>query len=72
MSYRIEFTTKARDSFTKLPKEIQVKLAEQINSLSDDPRPAGSRKIVGLDDCYRIRQGDYRVVYAVIQQELFV
>ncbi len=72
MSYRIEFTAKAMDSFAKLPKEIQAKLAEQIDRLAEDPRPAGCRKIAGQDDCYRIRQGDYRIVYAVIQQELYV
>lgn len=72
LSYRIEFTTKAADSFAKLPKEIQAKLADQIDRLAEDPRPPGCRKITGHDDCYRIRQGDYRIVYAVIQQELYV
>lgn len=72
MSYRVEITAKAKDSLSKLPKNIQTKLADQITSLADDPRPAGARKIKGQNDCYRIRQGDYRIVYAVLDDRLFV
>ena len=68
----MEFTTKAKESLSKLPKNVQAKLADQITSLADDPRPVGARKIKGQDDCYRIRQGDYRIVYAVLDDQLFV
>lgn len=72
MSYRVEFTASARESFAKLPRSVQAKLADQITSMSDDPRPVGALKIKGQDDCYRIRQGTYRIVYAVLDDQLFV
>lgn len=72
MSYRVEFTTKAMGSLSVLPKNIQLRLADQITLLADDPRPIGARKIKGQDDCYRIRQGDYRIIYAVLDDQLFV
>ena len=72
MSYRVEFTAKARESLSRLPKTVQARLAKQIASLADDPRPVGARKIKGQDDCYRVRQGDYRIVYAVMDDLLFV
>jgi len=72
VSYRVEVTARARESLSRLPKTVQARLAEQIASLADDPRPVGARKIKGQDDCYRIRQGDYRIVYAVMDDLLFV
>lgn len=72
MSYRVEFTEKALLEFSRLPKKVQKKLSEEITALTDDPRPAGARKIKGRNDCYRLRQGDYRLVYAVIDAMLFI
>jgi mRNA interferase RelE/StbE len=70
--YRIEFTQKAFDQFAHLPEKTQAKLSSEIDTLSDEPRPHGARKITGLDDCYRIRYGDYRLIYAVIDECLVV
>lgn len=72
MTYGIEFTEKALSELAGLPKDVQSKLAERIAALAENPRPPGSRKIKGYTDCYRIRQGDYRVVYAVIDRDLVV
>ena len=72
MTYRIEFTERAVSELAGLPKDVQSKLAVQIAALAANPRPPGSRKIKGYADCYRIRQGDYRVVYAVIDRDLVV
>jgi mRNA interferase RelE/StbE len=72
VSYSIEFTPRSRSQLAKLSKSVQVKLAQRIAALADDPRPPGSRKIKGYSDCYRIRCGDYRVVYATIDRDLVV
>lgn len=72
MSYRVEFTEKALSQFSHLPRKVQEKLSNQITSLADDPRPEGACKIRGQDDCYRVRYGDYRVVYAVFDNRLFI
>ncbi|WP_434743790.1 type II toxin-antitoxin system RelE family toxin [Micromonospora sp. SH-82] len=43
-----------------------------MDDLEQDARPAGCRKLVGEDGQWRIRIGDYRVVYAIFDQELVV
>jgi mRNA interferase RelE/StbE len=48
-----------------LPGPVQGRLLPAIADLANDPRPPGSRTLTGETDLYRIRVGDYRVVYAV-------
>lgn len=72
MTYRLEFTARSKAQLGKLPKNAQVRLAERIAALADDPRPPGSRKIKGHSDCYRIRWGDYRIVYTIVDKDLVV
>jgi mRNA interferase RelE/StbE len=45
--------------------KLKKRLDDAIEALSDDPRPHGSRKLAGTSDRYRIRVGDYRIVYRV-------
>ena len=49
--------------------EDRRRILERIEGLADNPRPAGSIKLAGRDDRRRIRQGDYRIVYAVDDPE---
>ena len=53
-------------SFSKrrLKYPVSPRAAAKIQSLSQDPRPAGSEKLSGQDK-YRLRQGDYRILYAI-------
>ena len=46
-------------------KSDRLRLTGRIRSLSEDARPHGSEKLAGYDDRYRIRQGNYRIVYAI-------
>ena len=46
-------------------KPDRLRIIGKIRSLSEDPRPHGSEKLAGYDDRYRIRQGNYRIVYAI-------
>jgi mRNA interferase RelE/StbE len=52
-----------------VPSKIRGQLKRRIEALTLDPRPAGSKKLVGVSDgdhdVYRIRSGDYRIVYSV-------
>ncbi len=52
--------------------KIQRKISTKIEALASDPRPAGCRKLRGADDIYRVRVGDYRVLYQVSDDELLV
>lgn len=45
--------------------KLKSRLDEAIECLADDPRPLGCRKLAGTNDRYRVRVGDYRIVYRV-------
>lgn len=72
MAYSVEFTKSTAKEFRKLPKEIQAGFAEKLNDLAADPFPHGVEKVTDTKDCYRIRQGDYRLIYAVKDDLLVV
>jgi len=54
----------AARAFKRLHGNLRERIAAAIDGLAGEPRPAGAEKLVGRDD-YRIRIGEYRVVYAV-------
>jgi mRNA interferase RelE/StbE len=70
--YQIEFSRQADRQFRDLPSQIQQRLRSKIDSLATTPRPHGSEKLSGDDRLYRIRVGDYRIVYAVQDNRLLV
>lgn len=72
MLYTVKFTHHAARSFRKLSRDVQTRLSPSIESLKDNPRPPGSEKLKGSDDAYRIRVGDYRILYEVRDKELIV
>lgn len=63
--YTIEFKSSVEKDFRKIPRTQQLKIWSSIQSLKSDPRPKNSRKLVGTDSDYRIRVGDYRVIYRI-------
>jgi len=72
VSYTIEFSRKAERQFKDLPRSAQLKIAPRINALAEAPRPRGAKKLEGQDESYRIRVGDYRVIYQVQDKALIV
>jgi len=71
--YAIEFAPASKRQFKKLPRNVQIALAEQIESLGQDPRPAHAKKLsVSGRDLWRVREGDYRVVYEIRDEVLLV
>jgi mRNA interferase RelE/StbE len=50
-------------------KKDRQRIVARIQSLAEDPRPPGCEKLTGPSDAYRIRIGDYRVVYSVEDQQ---
>jgi len=55
-----------------MPRSVQAVLAARINSLGKDPYPHGAEKLTGFEDCWKVREGAYRVVYQVRDKELIV
>ncbi|MCL5103305.1 MAG: type II toxin-antitoxin system RelE/ParE family toxin [Armatimonadetes bacterium] len=55
----------ARADLQRLPREVVERIVRRMQSLAEEPRPAGCRKISGSRDDWRIRIGEYRVIYEV-------
>lgn len=72
MTYRVEIAREAIRALAKLDKPIRRRLQTAIAKLGDDPRPHGAIALQGLSGAYRVRVGDYRVVYAVDDGRLVV
>jgi mRNA interferase RelE/StbE len=53
-------------------KKDRQRIVRRIQSLADSPRPAGCEKLSGQSDRYRVREGDYRIVYSVDDRTLLV
>lgn len=54
----------ARTDFFRHDKAM-ARIATKIDGLAEQPRPTGSKKLRGADDLWRVRVGDYRVIYAI-------
>ena len=72
MSFRILFAKSAEKTFLGLDRDIQRRIARAIESLGENPRPSGCVKLQGESDLYRIRAGDWRIVYATQDRKLIV
>jgi mRNA interferase RelE/StbE len=72
VSYRVEFTTAAARQVKKLPRPARDRVMSAISALAHDPRPHGAKKLVGESTAWRIRIGDYRVIYDVHDDALLV
>jgi mRNA interferase RelE/StbE len=69
---RVEFTSAAARQVRTLPRPVRDRILTDIGDLSADPRPHGSRKLVDEQAAWRIRIGDYRVIYDVYDGSLTV
>lgn len=69
--YRIEWSEKAIKQLGKLPRLIVKQIYRRVDSLGEDPRPAGIKKLVGFP-YYRIRVGDYRVIFDIHDDKLVI
>jgi len=72
MAYTLEFRPRALRDLKGLPQNVQRRILEPIENLADDPRPPGVKKLSGTEDLYRIRVGDYRVIYQIRDKERLV
>jgi mRNA interferase RelE/StbE len=72
MTYEIIITKSIQKQLDNLPNNIQERVYEKIAQLAEEPRPDGVIKLKGYDNEYRIRIGDYRLVYEIRDQQLIV
>ena len=72
MSYSVFLAPPAERQVRSFPLAIQKRLVKRIKALQNDPRPPGVKKLAGKDDLYRIREGDYRIIYTIQARELVI
>ena len=72
MAYTVEFGANADREFRKFSHDLQLRLRPRIDALETNPRPPGAKKLAGQEDLWRIRVGDYRVVYEIHDRILVV
>ncbi len=70
--YVVQYDTRAAKELTKLDRQVARRIAAAIERLGVDPRPAGSRVLAGYPGLWRVRVGDYRVIYTIRDAELIV
>ena len=70
-SYKVLIKKAAAKEIERIVQKDRVRIIEKIRALAVDPRPHGSQKLSGQEK-YRIRQGDYRILYQIIDDELVV
>jgi mRNA interferase RelE/StbE len=70
--YRVEIARRAVKSIAALPRNEQQRIRAAIDLLADNPRPPGCVALTGEAHAYRVRTGDYRVVYEVFDDRLLV
>ena len=72
MSHSVTLLPLAQRQIRKLGAQTQARIIQAIRGLEADPRPDGCVKLSGMRDTYRVRDGDYRIVYQVRDQRLLV
>ena len=70
-AYKVFFKKSVQKDFDPIPKKDLKKILNRIAGLAENPRPAGCEKLTGKER-YRLRQGRYRIVYSIQDDELIV
>lgn len=65
MAYSILLRPAALHDLRKLPDGIRQRIEFALDGLAENPRPSGCKKLVGFEDEWRLRAGDYRVLYVI-------
>lgn len=70
--YSIRYAASAARTVARLPLPLRVRITRAIEALAGNPLPPGSRKLKGEERAYRIRVGDYRIIYDVLRDVLVI
>jgi mRNA interferase RelE/StbE len=65
MTYRVQITTTAVRELRRIPQPDLGRIRARIDALATGPRPAGSVKLKGMHNAWRVRQGNYRIVNSI-------
>ena len=70
--WQIKIHRKAKKTLNHLHGEMLKRLRQAISALAEDPQPVGSKKMIGHKHLYRIRVGDWRIIYRVDGESLII
>ena len=70
--YTVVIHKKAKKEIDKIPDIYAIKIAEAIYGLAEEPRPRGCIKLAGSNNYYRIRVADYRIIYSIEDNILYI
>ena len=65
MAYKVVLTPAAEREYRKLPDNIRARIRPALLELEAHPRPKGAKKLGGSKDRWRVRVGDYRIIYKI-------
>jgi len=66
VSFEIQLSTRAYKFFKKIPRDVYIRLINKIEELAENPFPTGVKRIFGREEkLFRIRVGDYRILYEI-------
>jgi mRNA interferase RelE/StbE len=71
-SYNVEWKRSAVKELKNLPRDVVLRILSAVEELSSEPYPFGIKKLVGTEHTYRIRIGDYRIVYDIWASKLLI
>ena len=72
MPYRVELTEEADAELSALPRKIQGQIVRKLRTLKDNPRRPQAKRLTNEDHLFRLRSGDYRILYQVGDEVLLV
>jgi mRNA interferase RelE/StbE len=72
LRYLLRIAPRAERDLARLPEAVRSRIVARIRLLASDPRPHGTKKLSGEEDFYRVRVGDYRIVYEIQDKRLVV
>jgi len=72
VSYRVIVKPSAEREVNRLPLAVATRVVAAMTALGDDPRPPGVKKMQGAENLWRVRVGDYRIVYEIHDREIVI
>jgi mRNA interferase RelE/StbE len=70
--YEVEWKNSAKKELKRLPRQVITKVILAVEKLPNNHYPIGSKKLVGTEHTYRLRIGDYRIVYSIQNDRLII
>ena len=72
MAYQVELSNRAKRDLAALAPDLQPRIVKALRTVEANPRPSGIEKLKGEENVYRLRVGDYRILYEIHDNQLLV